>query len=328
MRLILPLLIALTFSIGISTNFAFAELEENNAYVIEGSGFAVTEQEIKNSQIDFALTTGNIANGRGGISIDDGFITLNNDDFIVDSISGTILRDGKFLRISGTAEDSSNDGIGIRIFGRLIEDSDDGSIYSFTGRIEHGNTEYKILYTSKVSGFDGILTTPSQTQTSSMPAKNTIRILDGASTKGAGSYIGTLGSAGYVAGYFSLDRLSVEPGTTVTFINDDKVSHRIVSGTGLGTHSSTLGGKVILCAEEGTKLPKGFSYTQSNCDFTFDGRINSGEILPGASVDITFNDIGFYRLIDPDYPWMTITAYSFNDVGSLIINQGKNQLGN
>ena len=328
MRLFLPVLIVLAFSIGISTNFAFAEFEANNAYVIEGSGFAVTETQIKNSQIDFALTTGNIANGRGGISVDDGFITLNSDDFIVDSVSGTILRDGKFLRISGTAEDSSGDDVEIRIFGRLIEDSNDGSVYSFTGRIEHGNTQYKILYTSKISGFDGILTTPSETQTSTGPTKNTIRILDGASTKGAGNYIGTLGGASFVAGYFSLDRLSVEPGTTITFINDDKVSHRIVSGTGLGTHSSTLGGKVILCAEEGTNLPKGFSYSQSNCDFTFDGRVNSGEILPGASVDITFNDIGFYRLIDPDYPWMTITAYSFHDVDSLIIKQGKNKLGN
>lgn len=320
------MVILFVFVIGTTTNYSFAELDPNNAYVLEGSGFAVTETSIKSSQIDFALTTGNIANGRGGISIDDGFITLDNDDYIIESISGTILRDGKFLRISGTAEDSSGDSIDVRVFGRLIEDSSDGSVYSFTGRLTENNIEYKLLYTSKISGFTGILSTP--TQSSSNEVKNTIRILDGASMKGGSSYIGTLGSAAFVAGYFSADRISVEPGSTVTIVNDDSVSHRIVSGSGLGTHSSTLSGKIVLCAEEGTNLPKGFSYTQSNCDFTFDGRVTTGEILPGQSVDVTFNDIGFYRLIDPDYPWMTITAYSFNDVDSLIINQGKNKLGN
>ena len=124
MRLFLPLMVVLfVFTIGTSTNYVFAELDANNAYVLEGSGFAVTETSIKTSQIDFALTTGNIANGRGGISIDDGFITLDSDDYIIDSISGTVLRDGKFLRISGTAEDSSGDSIDVRVFGRLIEDS-------------------------------------------------------------------------------------------------------------------------------------------------------------------------------------------------------------
>ena len=319
------MVILFVFVIGTTTNYSFAELDPNNAYVLEGSGFAVTESSIKTSQIDFALTTGNIANGRGGISIDDGFITLDNDDYIIDSVSGTILRDGKFLRISGSAEDSSGNSIDVRVFGRLIEDSSDGSVYSFTGRLTENNIEYKLLYTSKISGFTGILSTPPQS--SSNEVKNTIRILDGASMKGGSSYIGSSTSAG-IAGYFSADRISVEPGTTVTIVNDDSVSHRIVSGSGLGTHSSTLVGKIVLCADEGTSLPLGFSYTQSNCDFTFDGRIRTGEILPGQSVDVTFNDVGFYRLIDPDYPWMTITAYSFNDVGSLIINQGKNQLGN
>ena len=332
MRLFLPILVILFgLTIGFSTNYAFAELDANNAYVLEGSGFAVTESTIKTSQIDFALTTGNIANGRGGISIEDGFVTLNNDDFIVDNISGTILRDGKFLRISGTAEDSSGDDVQVRVFGRLIEDSAEGSVYSFTGRLTENNIEYKILYTSKISGFSEIISTPSTPTSSTSSDDIVVHILEGSSNPGFGvDYIGgsSLGSEFTAiqgdqatrARYFSMDRITVEPGDSITIVNNDIVSHTVVSGSG---SSATSRGAFVLCAESEEELPEGFSYTQSNCSFTMDGRINTGEILPGESIVIEFEDIGFYRLTDPNYPWMRITAYSFNDVGSLILGDGE-----
>ena len=313
-------------TIGLSTNYASAELDANNAYVLEGSGFAVTESTIKNSQIDFALTTGDISNGRGGISIEDGFVTLDADDYIADSISGTILRDGKFLRISGTAEDSSGSDIEIRVFGRLIEDSAEGSVYSFTGRITENNIEYKILYTSKISGFAEILSTPSEVSTSNEEGENVIHILPGSSEQGFGTnYIDKSVYTGLAsrASYFTPDRITVEPGDSITIVNDDSVSHTIVSGSG---SSATSRGAFVLCSETPEQLPEGFSYTQTNCSYTLDGRINTGEIQPGESITVTFDDIGFYRLIDPNYPWMTITAYSFKDVGSLIIGNPGEEL--
>jgi len=325
MRLFLPLLVILfSFTIGISTNYAFAEIQANNAYVLEGSGFAVTESTIKTSQVDFGLTTGSIANGRGAIIINDGFITLDDNDFLVDNVSGTILRDGKYLRISGTAEDSSGNEIEIRVFGRLIEDSTQGSVYSFTGRITENNIEYKILYTSKISGFgSGIIT---QTPTIGSEAEeNIVRILEGSSSQSTvTSYIGTLGGAPKVAGYFSVDRLAIEPGTTITFVNDDSVSHSVVSGTGLGQHSRVSQGTFTICESPVEELPEGFSFIpegaeSKNCKFSLDGRINSGELLPGQSASVTFEDAGFYRIIDPDYPWISLTVYSFPNVGSLII---------
>jgi plastocyanin len=302
--------------IGFSFNSADAELTSNNAFVLEGSGFAVTEKEIKNTQIDFVITTGDIRNGRGTITFEDGFVTLDNDDFISDNIVGTILRDGSFLRISGTADDASGDELNLRLFGRLIEDSEGGSIYSFTGRLTQDNIEYKIIYTSKLSGFDtGILTLPT---TSTEPEENTIHILQGSSSQSVESYIG-VGGAAKVAGYFSVDRLAIEPGTTVTFVNDDSVSHTIVSGSGLGTHSSVLSGSIVLCAEDEVELLEGFSFSQTGCDFTFDGKINTGELLPGESTTVTFEDSGFYRILDPNYPWMSLTVYSFPNIDSLVI---------
>ena len=51
----------------------------------------------------------------------------------------------------------------------------------------------------------------------------------------------------------------------------------------------------------------------TDCDFTKDDRIITGEISPGESVSIFIDEVGSYRIIDPDYPWMEISVYSFPD---------------
>jgi len=40
---------------GLSTNDVSAELTGNNAFILEGSGFAVTEDSIKSTEIDFVF---------------------------------------------------------------------------------------------------------------------------------------------------------------------------------------------------------------------------------------------------------------------------------
>jgi len=125
-----------------------------------------------------------------------------------------------------------------------------------------------------------------------------------------------------------MDRISIDPGTTITFVNDDDTSHRLVSGTG---NSNILDGKI--CSELLDDIPEGFSYIPPgsegrDCDFIFDGRINTEEIAPGDSITITFDDRGFYRLLDPDYPWMRIDGYVFSNLSdNSIFGEGQN-LGN
>jgi len=102
--------------------------------------------------------------------------------------------------------------------------------------------------------------------------------------------------------YFSQDRISVEPGTTITITNNDVVSHNILSGKE--------------------------NYNDRHNPFTSDGRISTGEFTPGESVSITFDDAGFYRLYDPDYPWMKIVAYVFPNVDNLTFGTTINQQGN
>ena len=59
--------------------------------------------------------------------------------------------------------------------------------------------------------------------------------------------------------------------------------------------------------------------------FTPDGRISTGDITPGDSINITFDDAGFYRLYDPDYPWMKIVAYVFPSSDNLIQRRSKSR---
>jgi len=287
------------------------------------------------------MTTGDKTGSRTNILVEDGVVTVNEGEFIVTDLTGTALRNDGFIRVSGTIEDSFGDEASFRVVGRLIQNSDEGSVYGFTGRLIHEGEEHKIIYTTKLSK----LTSTSLIQKTSMEETSDgilIHILPGSSRQAiALNYIeigeinrqiqAITGDSSIRARYFFPDRISIEPGTTVTFVNDDSISHRIVSGTGLGQHSSVLSGKVVICETPQEDLPEGFSYAGSGCDFTFDGRIDSGSMEPGGSWTRTLDDMGFYRIIDPDYPWMNIVIYSFPDTGSEVIQQastGAEQTGN
>jgi len=119
--------------------------------------------------------------------------------------------------------------------------------------------------------------------------------------------------------YVSQCVCAIEPGTSVTFVNNDSVTHRVVSGTGLGTHSRVSQGAFVLCETPAEELQEGVSHASTGCSFTIDGRIDTGTLQPGQSLSVSFDDAGFYRMIDPDYPWMNIVAYSFPDTGSEVI---------
>jgi len=340
----IPFFIIGVLTIGLSFNEATAEIGPNNAFILEGSGFAVTDDSIKTTEINMAISTGDRTGSRTNILVEDGFVTLNEDDFIATDLTGTALRNDRFIRISGTIEDSFGDDASFRVFGRLIQNSDEGSVYGFTGRLTFGGEEHKIIYTTKLSE----LTSTSLAQQTSIEETSDgilIHILPGSSSQGIAldyTEIGDIkrqiqaitGDASARAGYFFPDRISIKPGTAVTFVNDDSTSHQIVSGTGLGQHSRTSAGNAIICETPEAELPEGFSFVpegdeSKKCDFNFDGRINSGSIEPGDSWTITLDDMGFYRIIDPGYPWMNIVIYSFPDPTSEVIRKvGPDESGN
>lgn len=334
---VIPLMIIGMVTLGLSFSDANAELGTNNAFILEGSGFAVTEESIKTSEIDFAISTGTQQGSTIRMLIEDGFVTLNDNEFLLFDLEASGLREGRYIRVSGIAEDSFGEEATIRLFGRLVENSAQGSIYGFTGSLTHDDTKYKVIYTTSLTGLTSISTI--QEIETQEEAKLVVHIQPGSSNQGiASNYIEageirqakiiSSGSSGLRANYFSPDRVSIEPGTSVTFVNDDDVAHRIVSGTGLGSNSRVQG-EMVICETPAEKLPEGFSRVSTSCAFTFDGRIDSGTIEPGESWTGSFDDFGFYRIIDPDYPWMNIVVYSFPESDSEVIRRvGSNQAGN
>lgn len=300
MNAITVLLMLFAFS-GFIFSDSFATISPNSAFTLEGSGYAVTEDTIKISEIDLVLSTQKQTGSSVKSSIEDGFITLDDQDFLATELEATILREGNYIRVNGVAESDTGDTASIRFFGRLVEESKDASVYGFTGKITIDDNDYKIIYTAKLSEISKIKPTSTESKTDE---KLTIHILKGSSTQGVGTYI-DVGAASESTNsnlrYFSQDRISIEPGTTITIVNDDVVSHSILSGT-----------------------KNKDRYNQ----FTADGRISTDEILPGQSTNITLDNAGFYRLYDPDYQWMKIVAYVFPNIeDNLILGQGKN-LGN
>ena len=218
-------------------------------------------------------------------------------DFTVNDITGSILREGRFIRLAGTAENSIGNEVTISLFGRLVQNTDEGSIYSFSGKITQGSESNKIIYTSKISILGGIIKNSPVAPTGSTQVKNKeiiIHIAKGAADPHNFDYT----SQGYIQQktFYSIDRVSTIPGTTLTFVNDDIVPHSISSGT--RDTSSRAGSPYIA-----------------------DGKIVSGDILPGKTWSITLDKIGFIALFDKDYTYMTMDVVVFPDVNSDIIGK-------
>lgn len=311
MKAALTLLALLVVSSGYFVNEAFAEISENQAFLLEGSGFAVTEEIIRISEIDLGLSSQDQRGSTINFLTEDGFITLDNEEFIISNLEGKFLREGKYIRINGNIESSSGFDTSISFFGRLVSESKDASVYGFTGRITTTDDTYKVIYTTKLSSLIKIDSVSEDTTESD---DSTLYILRGSSTQGIVPDQTVQGGRELLSEavskqnpndalrlrYFSLDRISVEPGSTITIVNDDVVSHSILSGK---------------------------ENSDRYIQYTADGRISTGEILPGESATITFDDLGFYRLYDPDYEWMGIVAYVFPASDSLVLgtaNDAKN----
>ena len=283
--------------IGISSNEVYAELAPNQAHLVEGSGFAVTEKTIKISQIDLLMSTGIQTGSSIRTAIEDGFVTMDENDFVIDDISGSILREGRFIRLAGTAESSIGNQVTISLFGKLVQNTDEGSIYSFTGKLTQGSESNKIIYTAKISTLgESIVSTPSSPTPNPQKEGNNIevRIAKGSSNPTQFNYINP--DNVQQKEFLIPNRVSTIPGITLTFTNDDSVSHSISSGK---RDTTSRGGSPNIV----------------------DGRFTTGEIPPGQSRSITINQIGFYSLFDVDYPWMTMDVVVFPDIESDIIRR-------
>ncbi len=113
--------------------------------------------------------------------------------------------------------------------------------------------------------------------------------------------------------YLDESLFSVDSGTFVKIVNNDVISHKFVSGSSNSFHQSNAKYDDYLVCELGERIAPTVDNQQDDniCDFNKDNRIIVSELHPGQSVSIELVDVGTYRIIEPDYPWIEFVVYSF-----------------
>ena len=160
MKIAIGLLALLVFVSGYYIQESYAEISENQIFLLEGSGFAVTEESIKLSEIDIGISSQQQSGSSINFLTEDGFVTLDDEEFLLSELEGKFLREGRYIRLNGTIESSTGLDTTISFFGRLVAESTNASVYGFTGRITTPDDSYKIIYTTKLSIISKIEPTP------------------------------------------------------------------------------------------------------------------------------------------------------------------------
>jgi len=191
----------------------------------------------------------------------------------------------------------------------------------FKSSLGCSTSRLNIIYTSKVSQITsssttGVTTTASTTATDFDELEDNeilVTITPNADSQGFGlDYIQARSAATQAtfeqgddptrARYLFPNRLTISPGTILTFQNDDNVAHSIVSAK-RDTNTRGIGW-------EHRMFP--------------DGRVNSGEIPPGESRSVTINERGFLFLVDLKYPWVRMDVVSFPDASESLVIRSAN----
>jgi len=270
---IVILAIVLSLAFTISLNTASAELSGNKAYTLSGNGFAVSSTAISDSSAEITFST-----TQSKFSLQSGVITVDQKDWNLADFSGTILQNGKLFKFNAKATDSQGKQATITAVGKLVDKTSTDSIYTLNGAIiDSSKKTTKLVYTSKVSEFTA---KPVTTKKSDI----TIKILKGAGNPQDATYRSQINS--FKFNFLSEDRVTIPPGTTITFVNNDDVTHSFQSGTAnYGSHKKY---------------------------FTADNKFSTGDIAPGKSQSITFEEQGFIRMYDPQYQDIDLTVFVFD----------------
>lgn len=254
---------------------ASAQLAGNKAFSLVGNGFAISENDISDTNVELLFTTNQMKNTID-FGLQTGVLAVGDNNLNISDFSGLLLHKGKIFRIISSAADSEGNQYTVRMLGKIIVTAQTDSIYSLTGTlIDSSKKVTKLVFTTKISEFT--IKTTEKTSKSTV----TVKILKGSSNPSERTYVDQL--AGYSFKFFSEDRITITAGGTVTFVNEDATSHSLVSGIA--------------------------NYGSRHKMFTPDGKISSGDIQPGGSWSVTFDKPGFYRLFDENYQWMDTTIF-------------------
>ena len=303
MKSVFLFLIAIAGLITIlSGHLAYSDITSNDKYVLQATGFLTSNQTILDSGIALQVTTGAQSGTTTQANLDNGVVTIAGTSYIsYGPWQTSILRDAKYLVIVGDAQDQSGNVVHVNLFARNVDSNPNGSIYSISGKIT-GTQTMRVIFSAKVTSvnaFTSLPTTPTgttptgtttQTPSQQGPTTVNISILPGSSNINNQQY-------------FSQSSVNVLPGSTIIWTNNDSVPHRIASG-----------------------VAKAIVKDQSTPIFQMDGKIDSGNLLPGQSYSYTITSfdssqylneatasylklspsatMGDISFFDPNYQWM------------------------
>jgi plastocyanin len=274
MKLGLILLISITgILLTISLPHAYSQLVSDNKYLLQATGFVVGIQTIQSSEIDLQFSTGTLNNGNTPVTLENGLVSISGNNYLNSGTwASTLLRNGQFIVVTGDAQNSNGNTIHVNIFGRLVQTSQEGSVYYFTGKITGATEPFQVAFSAKItSTISNITPTPTTpTQTPTQNQGNTVQVS-----------IASGSSSPTNQNYFSPSSIQVTPGTTIVWTNNDSVPHQIESGV-----IST-------------------STTNAKGSFSPDGQIISPVITPGRTFQYTMNDTGTITFYDPSDLWMS-----------------------
>ena len=271
MKLGLILLISITgILLTISLPCAYSQLVSDNKYLLQATGFVVGTQTIQNSEIDLQFSTGTNNNGNTPVTLENGLVSILGNNYLNSGPwTSTLLRNGQYIVITGDAQNLNSDIIHVNIFGRLVQTSQEGSVYYFTGKITGTAEPFQVAYSAKISSTISSVI-PTQTTPTPTSQGNTVQVSIASGSSNPNNQ-----------NYFSPSSIPVTPGTTIVWTNNDSVPHQIESGV---VSTSTTNGKALL---------------------TPDGLIISPVIPPRQTFQFTVNSAGTITFYDPTYLWMS-----------------------
>lgn len=262
---------------------ANSQLVSNNKYLLVANGFAVTEKAIQDSELNLQLSTGKLGGGTTKIAMEEGAISVAGSDYLTSGgWKATLVFGGRFFTLSGDAQNLQGDKISTNLVGRLVQQSQDGSVYLLTGKLTKGTESLKVVYSAKLE-----VTTSTPQKTSETTSKEKIvkiSILPDSSKIQGQAKQQQYGDQ--YNRYYDPPNIKITSGTTIIWTNNDSVPHRVVSGV-----STQKVGK----------------------PFEPDGKFDSGDLQPGQTFKLTINQAGIIRFGDPTYYWMEGLIISYNE---------------
>ncbi len=297
MKLGLILLISITGIMLVSLlPQGYSELAADNKYLVQATGFIVGKQEIVNTDLDLQLSLGDSNNGNIPATLENGVLTLSGDGYLnAGTWQASVLRDGRFMVVTGDAQNSNGDSVHLNLFGRLISNSQDGSVYWFSGKISSATETMQAALSAKISSANNLnVTPPTQTPTQTPPTSTPTQTPSQTNTIQISIVAGASIQSNLL--HFSPSSIHITPGTTIVWTNNDSVPHRILSGVLSFTTEGSSG--------SANPKPNAPSYYP-------DGKIDSGIIVPGQTFQYTFTGTGTTTVYDPTYTWINGAISAF-----------------